>query len=226
VGPVDRWRRWHKRTLGWTANSIHTFEASFRRSWWPLFYSTHFSPPRFKIRLRNQEEPLERTSVEIEAAPYDDDLAQVSGLQEGWRSSSNHPTGTWKSGELKKVRVRLQHACLPRPGSYVMRVRIVNWIKQDEAEASRFNELMRRALEREISKKELQEQLRDFGPGLSGPAVIAAGTGEVRRGVTLWEGVLLRYLAVEEPGTVLTFWLVAATFLTALATIVVALTTS
>lgn len=51
---------------------------------------------------------------------------------------------------------------------------------------------------------------------------VGVGTGEVRRGVTIFDGKMMRYVHVEPVGTVLTFWSVIATLITATAAVLVA----
>ena len=212
----DQWRR---RTLPWTGTHIHDFELSIRRRWWPFFYSTSFSSPRYRLIIRNKGDALDRSTVEVRAAPFDDSLASVGGVTQGWRDSSRRDFDNWESEGRQKVKVKLDPNALPKPGTYILGIEIINWVKQKPEDVQKFSDAMDRLRAGTATFDEISNEFQ--GPEWGGSISIGGGSGEVRRGVKVFDAKVMRYIHVESVGTVLTFWSIIATLLTAIAAILV-----
>lgn len=217
----QRAQAWWRRTLPWTASSIHDLDFRIRRPLWPPFYATTFSRPRFKVRMVNKGEDLEQVSLSVYVAPYDGPLGSV-GSVEGWNDFLHITRNQWKSGQKWKLRIKITSNAFPRPGTYAGRFVVTNWVRQTEADVAKFNNAIRRMMNREAPADEILKEFQ--GPEWGGQMSIgSSSSGEVRRGVEIYDAKLVQYIHVEAVGTVLTFWSVIATLMTAAAALVTAL---
>jgi hypothetical protein len=208
------------RRLEWTASGRHQFEFELRQPRWPPFYATALFPPRVNLRIKNMGETLPRTTAGLYVAAYDGPIGEISSRAMGWVDSAHvENEGDWKPGETHRIRLRVSGRNLPNEGTYVLKLFITKWVPlgtpYEEAMAATEGDDVPEETKRALLRSS-QESWQRMGidPHREQPGGF--------KGEGIHEIVIIDYFRVEPLSSVLTFWLVVATLLIALATFVLA----
>jgi hypothetical protein len=186
---------------------------------WPPFYATALFLPRVYVSVTNQSETINRASLSAYVAEYDGPIGAAPTYEEGWDITYNEHWDRWKPGKKRKVVVRVRGRNLPRAGTYILRLDVSSWRPQD----SPVQELTRALakvedMDDETKKRGVEvaiEKMRELGLD---PHARRADAFNVEQ---IFKGTVTDYFRVEDMSSVLTFFLVVGTMLTAAATLIV-----
>jgi hypothetical protein len=191
-----------------------------KRPLWPPFYATALFLPRVRVKVTNRGEPIDRATLSAYIAEYGGPIGGVPSLTEGWDIAYFERWDTpWGPGETRKILVRIGGRNLPRAGTYVLRLDVSRWRPQESPVKELAWELEKHEdLDAAMKERAIEESRKTLrGLGINPDARREGGF----RVVQMFEGTVGEYFRVEEVSSVLTFFLVVGTMLTAAATLVV-----
>jgi hypothetical protein len=171
------------------------------------------------MRLVNRDEELTWVSLHAEVAPYDGPLEKVPGPEDlPWIATGYFEfRGSWLRGQARRVIVGVEGRALSKPGTYILRLILREW-KPASLEG------LRKELASSGLPAEALAQLDEQWPSLLEKAEVdlEALFEDQFRSEDIWTVTVVDYVRVEPFSYVLNFGLFLGTFVTALATIVLA----
>ncbi len=213
-------RKSGRRSLGWAATSSHPFQVELRRPRWPPFFATSIFLPRFKIKLTNKGEVLTRATLDIGVKAYDGPIGEILTIQEGWLNAETYEHQQWEPGESRRLRVRIKPSYLPCAGTYVVRFTVVRFDPQEVPYKELADQLKNLTGISDEEQKELLEKNAERWKQMGiDPYHRPIG---MFKGESIFQGTVGDYFRVEDTSAVLAFWLIIATLLIAVATVLVA----
>jgi hypothetical protein len=184
-----------------------------RRPFWPPLYATAFFLPRVKLRITNDGPAIDAASIAVDACESDGPIGAAPSITDGWLEAHNEPSKPWPTGEAWRFTFTIAGRTIPRPGTYIVRIRVTRWRRQGPPE------------------EELSRQLREQAEGKAAPRAteflikqFAEGEPrEARRAEQVFAGTVIDYFRVEPLSSVLTFAIATGSLLAALASLTLAL---
>jgi hypothetical protein len=213
-----------RRALTWSATSSHSFDLEVKRPRWPPFYATAAFLPRVKVRLRNMGEMVPRASVEASVSEYEGPIGSANSHAGPWEQAAHEFFDEpWPPAAARKLTINVPSRALPRSGTYLLRISVTQWHPQ----GTPYEEMLRTLRESEVKLTEVQ---RDAAISVSKKFLEESGVDPHKaqpgafRGEPVFTGTVFEYFRVESLASVLAFWLVSATLMLVIATLILAVT--
>ncbi len=142
-----------------TVDSDKPYHLKVRYCLWPFLRSDQWFLPRFCLELENQGKELHRGSIEIDIVDSENlnSLAEVSSYKGHFQDVLHHEVTSLKPGKKEKIKFKIESRFL-KPGNYLMRVTLNEWIPSD----SPIRELRQQLADSNISEEKIKgmEELR------------------------------------------------------------------
>jgi hypothetical protein len=153
----------------------HEFELEVYKTRWPPFYSTAFFLPTVSIRIENRGENIANCWIEVQIMRFDGDVMSISTLQGPWWSAGIEgqlEVRDWVPGSEKSYVARIPGRALPGPGTYIVRVMVMNRIL-DENQSTAYQKSYR--IEQLLDQRILDYfRIEEFSNVLNFGIVVAA----------------------------------------------------
>lgn len=209
--------------LEYAATHSHPFDIKIKNTIWPVFYSTAFFLPKFKLKITNKGEAIPKGQIQVDVSQYDGPIGNAMVQTEGWVDAF-HETWLepWQAGKLKKLTVKIKGRNLPKPGTYIVRFSVNRWNPQGAPYKDTKEAISKMQGFTEASKKDALEAslliMKELGMDPYKPT--GSFTGE-----KIFTGTIIDYFRIEPVSNVMNFWLVVGTVLVALATLILGIIT-
>jgi len=140
-----------------TVDRDHPFEVRLQYCWWPPLFSDQWFLPRLKLRIKNLGKAVQRGSIEIDITEFDNvkELAQVGSYRGPFQDVFHYEISDLLPGKQVKFTFRIASRFL-RPGEYVLRVMLKQWIPSD----SPIREMMKQLQKENIPEQQKSEMRR------------------------------------------------------------------
>jgi len=99
---------------------------------WPIISSDQWFLPKFKVEIENLAKEIQRGSIEIYITEFENikSLSATTSYKGPFQDVYIHRLGKFKLKEKKKFKFKIESRYL-KPGNYIMRITLTEWIPSD-----------------------------------------------------------------------------------------------